>query len=295
MPVDVLVGLQWGDEGKGKLVDTLAPNYHIVARFQGGANAGHTIEFEGQKFVLHLIPSGIFQPNVRCLIGNGVVLDPIVLQKEGQKLASFGNRLEEKLLVSARAHLILPTHRLLDAVSEQQKGEQKIGSTLKGISPAYQQKYARSGLRVGDVNSPNFELRYQLLMEEHLKSISHFNIEFDWEAETQSFQEAIAYLKTLPIIDTEIYLHKQLKQGKSVLAEGAQGTLLDVDFGSYPYVTSSNTITAGACTGLGIPPQFVRSVIGVCKAYATRVGSGPFPTELSNEIGEWIRQKGREF
>lgn len=298
MAVDVLLGLQWGDEGKGKLVDVLSPDYHLIARFQGGPNAGHTLEFEGKKFVLNTIPSGIFMENTQNLIGNGVVIDPIGLKGELDKLKEAGHDLAAKknLMIAKRAHLILPTHRLLDAASEQKLGAEKIGSTLKGISPAYMDKTGRNGLRVGDINLPDFKDRYQTLVKKHLFLLeSLYGQTVDLGSHEPAFFEALDTLRQFPLVDAERVLHDYLSQGKKVLAEGAQGSLLDVDFGTYPFVTSSTTTTAGACTGLGVAPSQIGEVYGIFKAYSTRVGSGPFPTELTEETGEEIRQKGREF
>lgn len=294
--VDVLLGLQWGDEGKGKIVDVLTPKYDIIARFQGGPNAGHTLEFEGIKHVLHTIPSGIFHPGKLNLIGNGVVIDPVVFKKEIDALAPYNIDIKNVLLISNKAHLILPSHRLLDAASEQAKGNAKIGSTLKGIGPTYMDKTGRNGLRVGDIFSPNFKEKYDHLVEKHLGILNHHDgFEYDLEALEPAFFEGIELLKSLTTIDSEQYINKALKEGKTILAEGAQGTLLDIDFGSYPFVTSSNTVTAGTCTGLGVAPTKIGEVIGIFKAYCTRVGSGPFPTELNNEVGEKIRKEGFEF
>jgi adenylosuccinate synthase len=296
MKVDVLLGLQWGDEGKGKIVDVLTPQYDIIARFQGGPNAGHTLEFEGIKHVLHTIPSGIFRPNVLNIIGNGVVIDPVIFQKEIEKLAPFNIDIKKNLVISKKAHLILPTHRLLDAASETSKGKNKIGSTLKGIGPTYMDKTGRNGLRVGDIFSPKFKEKYAALVEKHEGILSHYdNFEYNLTELEPVFFEGIELLKTLSCIDSELFLNKELKAGKKVLAEGAQGTMLDIDFGSYPFVTSSNTITAGTCTGLGVAPTKIGNVIGIFKAYCTRVGSGPFPTELLEEVGEEMRREGREF
>ena len=294
MPVDVLLGLQWGDEGKGKIVDVITPNYDIVARFQGGPNAGHTIVIEGKKFVLHLIPSGIFHKNTTNLIGNGVVIDPITLKKEVEQLEKHGVPVREKLLVSERAHLILPTHKLLDAASESSKGDKKIGSTLRGIGPTYMDKTGRNGLRVGTINLDDFEDRYHFLKEKHIHMLDQL-YDFEYTIEDETFLEAIEFMRTLKTCKGEAFLAEALAEGKSVLAEGAQGTLLDIEFGSYPFVTSSNTIAAGACIGLGVPPQAIGRVFGIFKAYCTRVGSGPFPTELNDEMGEKIRQAGGEF
>ncbi len=296
MKVDVLLGLQWGDEGKGKIVDVLTPQYDIIARFQGGPNAGHTLEFNGIKHVLHTIPSGIFHGNVVNLIGNGVVIDPVVFQKELEKLAPFNIDFKKRLLLSKKAHLILPTHRLLDAASEAAKGKNKIGSTLKGIGPTYMDKTGRNGLRVGDIFMSNFQEKYDALVEKHVGMLNHYDgFEYDLSELEAPFMEGIEVLKGLTAVDSEQYLNEAFKAGKRVLAEGAQGTMLDIDFGTYPFVTSSNTVTAGTCTGLGVAPTKIGNVIGIFKAYCTRVGSGPFPTELNDEVGELIRQEGREF
>jgi adenylosuccinate synthase len=296
MKVDVLLGLQWGDEGKGKIVDVLTPSYDIIARFQGGPNAGHTLEFEGIKHVLHTIPSGIFHKDVINLVGNGVVIDPVVFSAELDKLKPFNIDFKTRLLLSKKAHLILPTHKLLDAASEQAKGKNKIGSTLKGIGPTYMDKTGRNGLRVGDIHSPNFKEKYDALVEKHEGILKHHNdFTYDLASLEKPWFEAIEVLKQLTAVDSEHYLNTALLSGKKVLAEGAQGTMLDIDFGTYPFVTSSNTVTAGTCTGLGIAPTKIGSVIGIFKAYCTRVGSGPFPTELDDEVGELIRQEGREF
>lgn len=296
MAIDVLLGLQWGDEGKGKIVDYLATNYDIVARFQGGPNAGHTLKFDGKKFVLHTIPSGIFREGLLNLIGNGVVIDPITLAKEIRFLQEAGVDYENRLLVARKAHLILPTHRLLDAASENAKGKEKIGSTLKGIGPTYMDKTGRNGLRVGDISRANFKEKYDALKAKHLTLVTLYpEITFDLAAEEEKWFTALELLRSLPQVDGEYYINKALQQGKRVLAEGAQGSMLDIDFGTYPYVTSSNTITAGVCTGLGVAPQMIGQVIGITKAYCTRVGSGPFPTELDDETGEFLRQEGGEF
>jgi adenylosuccinate synthase len=296
MKVDVLLGLQWGDEGKGKIVDVLTPSYDIIARFQGGPNAGHTLEFEGIKHVLHTIPSGIFHPNVINLVGNGVVIDPVIFSAELDKLKPFGIDFSTRLLLSKKAHLILPTHKLLDAASEQAKGKNKIGSTLKGIGPTYMDKTGRNGLRVGDIHSSNFKEKYDALVEKHEGILEHHqDFTYDLASLEKPWFEAVEVLKQLTAVDSEHYLNTALLNGKKVLAEGAQGTMLDIDFGTYPFVTSSNTVTAGTCTGLGIAPTKIGSVIGIFKAYCTRVGSGPFPTELDDEVGELIRQEGREF
>lgn len=296
MNVDVLLGLQWGDEGKGKIVDVLTPSYDIIARFQGGPNAGHTLEFEGIKHVLHTIPSGIFHPKVINLVGNGVVIDPVVFRAELDKLKPFNIDFSTRLLLSRKAHLILPTHKLLDAASEHAKGKDKIGSTLKGIGPTYMDKTGRNGLRVGDIFSPTFLEKYRALVEKHEGILMHHkDFTYDLAALEQPWFDAIEVLKTLPTVDSEHYLNDALQKGKKVLAEGAQGTMLDIDFGTYPFVTSSNTVTAGTCTGLGIAPTKIGAVIGIFKAYCTRVGSGPFPTELTDAVGELIRKEGNEF
>jgi adenylosuccinate synthase len=296
MKVDVLLGLQWGDEGKGKIVDVLTPQYDIIARFQGGPNAGHTLEFEGIKHVLHTIPSGIFREGVINLVGNGVVIDPVIFQKELEKLAPFNIDFKNRLLISKKAHLILPTHRLLDAASEAAKGKNKIGSTLKGIGPTYMDKTGRNGLRVGDIFMPNFKEKYYALVEKHIGILKHHEgFEYNLEELEGPWMEGIEILRSLTAVDSEHYLNDAFKKGKKVLAEGAQGTMLDIDFGTYPFVTSSNTVTAGTCTGLGIAPTKIGKVIGIFKAYCTRVGSGPFPTELTDEVGEEIRREGREF
>lgn len=296
MKVDVLLGLQWGDEGKGKVVDVLTPKYNIIARFQGGPNAGHTLEFEGIKHVLHTIPSGIFRPEVLNLVGNGVVIDPVIFKGELDKLAPFNINFRERLFISKKAHLILPTHKLLDAASETSKGKNKIGSTLKGIGPTYMDKTGRNGLRVGDIFSPNFKEKYDALIDKHLGILRHYDdFSYDLKALEKDWMEGLEVLKTLRAVDSEHFLNQALLDGKKILAEGAQGTMLDIDFGTYPYVTSSNTVTAGTCTGLGIAPNKIGDVIGIFKAYCTRVGSGPFPTELLDEVGEEIRREGREF
>jgi adenylosuccinate synthase len=295
MGVDVLLGLQWGDEGKGKIVDVLTPKYDIIARFQGGPNAGHTLEFEGIKHVLHTIPSGIFRDNVVNVIGNGVVIDPIILLKEIKQLEELNVDVQTKLLISKKAHVILPTHKLLDQASEISKGKHKIGSTLKGIGPTYMDKTGRNGLRIGDIKSPNFHKKYQKLKEKHFNLLKNTNLLKDIESIENEFLESIEYLKKFEHIDSEHYLNNAFKNGKNILAEGAQGSLLDIDFGTYPFVTSSNTITAGTCTGLGIAPNKIKKVVGIFKAYCTRVGSGPFPSELENKVGEKIRKLGNEF
>ena len=295
MSVDVLLGLQWGDEGKGKIVDVLTQDYDIIARFQGGPNAGHTLEFDGIKHVLHTIPSGIFHKNAINIVGNGVVIDPIIFKREVDALNKMHVDLHEKLLLSKKAHLILPTHKILDAASEKAKGKSKIGSTLKGIGPTYMDKTGRNGLRVGDINSSEFKNRYDNLVAKHSKMLNNDFMDFDLDSLEKDWFEGIKILKSFTHIDSEHYLYKAQKNGKKILAEGAQGTLLDIDFGSYPFVTSSNTISAGACTGLGIAPNKIGDVIGIFKAYCTRVGSGPFPTELFNEVGEFIGKVGNEF
>ncbi|MCJ0743754.1 adenylosuccinate synthase [Pedobacter montanisoli] len=295
--VDVLLGLQWGDEGKGKIVDVLSPQYDLIARFQGGPNAGHTLEFDGKKFVLNTIPSGIFNEKTMNLIGNGVVIDPIILKRELDNLKAAGHDPvgEGKLVLARKAHLILPTHQLLDAANEQKMGAGKIGSTLKGIGPTYMDKTGRNGLRVGDTTLADFKARYDKLVQKHKEILSHYEFEYDLTEKEEKFFEAIEFIKTIPHVDSEHFVNSYLKEGKKVLAEGAQGTLLDVDFGSYPFVTSSNTTTAGACTGLGIAPNKIGQVYGIFKAYCTRVGGGPFPTELFDETGETLRKVGHEF
>lgn len=295
MKVDVLLGLQWGDEGKGKIVDVLTPKYSIIGRFQGGPNAGHTLEFNGIKHVLHTIPSGIFHDKAVNIVGNGVVIDPVIFKKEIDALLKLGVDVKSKLILAKRAHLILPTHRLLDAASEAAKGKEKIGSTLKGIGPTYMDKTGRNGLRVGDISLPNFKEKYNALIEKHKQILSHHNFEYNLAELEPAWFEGIEVLKTLQHIESEHYINDALKSNKTILAEGAQGSLLDIDFGSYPFVTSSNTICAGACTGLGIAPNKIGNVIGIFKAYCTRVGSGPFPTELNDETGEQIRKTGNEF
>ena len=296
MKVDVLLGLQWGDEGKGKIVDVLTPKYDIIARFQGGPNAGHTLEFEGIKHVLNTIPSGIFHPEVINLVGNGVVIDPLIFKGELDKLAPYNIDFKKRLFISKKAHLILPTHRLLDAASEAAKGKNKIGSTLKGIGPTYMDKTGRNGLRVGDIFSENFKEKYQALVEKHIGILAHYEgFEYDLNSLEAPWLESLETLKSLQAVDSEHFLNKALLEEKKILAEGAQGTMLDIDFGTYPFVTSSNTVTAGTCTGLGIAPTRIGKVVGIFKAYCTRVGSGPFPTELDNELGELIRKEGSEF
>ncbi|AIZ64398.1 adenylosuccinate synthetase [Hymenobacter sp. DG25B] len=295
MPVDVLVGLQWGDEGKGKIVDVLAPTYDVVARFQGGPNAGHTLTFDGIKHVLHQVPSGIFHPHILNVVGNGVVLDPAVFRQELQKLTDRGVDWSQNLYVSKKAQLILPSHRALDRISEEARGGSKIGSTLKGIGPTYQDKIGRTGLRVGDILLADFQERYQETVARHATLAAFHGKELEIEAFEADFFSAVEFLRTLQLTDTEYLLNKLLSEGKNILAEGAQGSLLDIDFGTYPFVTSSSTIVAGACTGLGIAPRHIDKVYGISKAYCTRVGSGPFPTELLDEVGEEIRKAGREF
>ncbi len=296
MAVDVILGLQWGDEGKGKIVDYLAEKYDLVCRFQGGPNAGHTLKIDGKKYVLHTIPSGIFREEITNVIGNGVVLDPITMVKEMNVLEQAGVDFIPRLLVSRKAHLIVPTHRYLDAASEAAKGAEKIGSTLKGIGPAYMDKTGRNGLRVGDLTASDFEAKYKTIKEKHLGLIKLYpQIDFNLEEQETHFFESIEKLKQLRFVNSEYYVNNALAAGKQILAEGAQGSMLDIDFGTYPFVTSSNTISAGVCSGLGIAPNKIREVIGIAKAYCTRVGSGPFPTELHDETGEKLRQIGQEF
>lgn len=295
--VDVLLGLQWGDEGKGKIVDVLAPKYDVVARFQGGPNAGHTLEFDGIKHVLHQIPSGIFRDKTKNIIGNGVVLDPIIFKREIEALKKFNLDIFQNLFISKKATLILPTHRLLDQAYEQAKGEGKIGSTLKGIGPTYQDKIGRTGLRIGDVLSSTFSERFKKLTEAHIKILKDLGLSDpdNWSELESAFFDAVEFLKQFRLVESEYLINHELKSGSTILAEGAQGSLLDIDFGSYPFVTSSNTISAGACTGLGVAPRHIGEVFGIFKAYSTRVGSGPFPTELLNEDGERMRKEGNEF
>lgn len=297
MAVDLLLGLQWGDEGKGKIVDVLTKNYDIIARFQGGPNAGHTLEFDGIKHVLHTIPSGIFHKNATNIVGNGVVIDPVIFKKELDALKQFDLDIKLILLISRKAHLILPTHRLLDAASEASKGKAKIGSTLKGIGPTYMDKTGRNGMRVGDLELDNWKEKYRALADKHEAMIDFYDvdIQYDLRELEEQFCEAVDELKELTFIDSEEYLYQAQKEGKRILAEGAQGSLLDIDFGTYPYVTSSNTTAAGACTGLGVAPNQIGEVKGIFKAYATRVGSGPFPTELFDEVGETMGRVGNEF
>ena len=293
--VDVILGLQWGDEGKGKIVDFFAPGYDVIARFQGGPNAGHTLYVKGEKVVLHQIPSGIFHDGIINLIGNGVVLDPVTLKKECEKVAAFGVDVKKNLFIAERTNIIVPTHRALDKAAELAKGDEKIGSTLKGIGPAYMDKTGRNALRVGDLLDPAFDTLYAKLKAKHLQLLGTYNFNEDiteWEKE---FFESIAFLRTLNIVNGEYFINQKLSEGKKVLAEGAQGSMLDVDFGTFPFVTSSNTISAGVCTGLGVAPNKIREIMGVTKAYCTRVGSGPFPTELFDATGEELRKIGNEF
>ena len=297
MAVDLLLGLQWGDEGKGKIVDVLTRDYDIIARFQGGPNAGHTLEFDGIKHVLHTIPSGIFHENALNIVGNGVVIDPVIFKKELDNLDQFNIDIKSRLLISRKAHLILPTHRLLDAASEAAKGKAKIGSTLKGIGPTYMDKTGRNGIRVGDLELDDWKEKYRALADKHEAMIKFYNVDLQYdlaELETEFFK-AVAKLKELTFIDSEEYMHQAIKANKSILAEGAQGSLLDIDFGTYPFVTSSNTTAAGACTGLGVAPGKIGEVLGIFKAYTTRVGSGPFPTELFDEVGDTMGRVGNEF
>ena len=297
MAVDLLLGLQWGDEGKGKIVDVLTSKYDVIARFQGGPNAGHTLVFNDKKYVLHTIPSGIFHENKINLIGNGVVIDPVILNKEIEKIKGEGVNISESLFISRKAHLILPTHRLIDAASEKSKGKNKIGSTLKGIGPTYMDKTGRNGFRVGDLENDNWEKKYSELSKKHQQLISFYNVELDFslsELENEFF-EAIKKLRKIKFVDSEDLLFKYQDENKSILAEGAQGSLLDIDFGTYPFVTSSNTTAAGACTGLGVSPNSINDVFGIFKAYTTRVGSGPFPTELFDNYGEKMSKIGNEF
>ncbi len=297
MAVDLLLGLQWGDEGKGKIVDVLTKNYDIIARFQGGPNAGHTLEFDGIKHVLHTIPSGIFHKNALNIVGNGVVIDPVIFKKELENLEQFDIDFKTKLLISRKAHLILPTHRLLDAASEVSKGKAKIGSTLKGIGPTYMDKTGRNGIRVGDLELDDWREKYRALADKHEALISFYNVDIKYNLKEleEEFFNAVEKLKSLTFIDSEEFIFQAQKSGKSILAEGAQGSLLDIDFGTYPFVTSSNTTAAGACTGLGVAPNKIKEVLGIFKAYTTRVGSGPFPTELFDEDGETMGRVGNEF
>ena len=297
MKIDLILGLQWGDEGKGKIVDVLTKDYDIIARFQGGPNAGHTLEFDGIKHVLHTIPSGIFHDKKLNIIGNGVVIDPVIFQNEIEKLDELKVDLNDKLLISRKAHLILPTHRLIDKASELSKGKKKIGSTLKGIGPTYMDKTGRNGLRVGDLELDGWDEKFEALTNKHLNIINNFNvdIEFNIDELKRDFQASLNFLKKITFIDSEHYLNESIDSGKKILGEGAQGSLLDIDFGTYPYVTSSNTTSAGACTGLGIAPNKINEVFGIFKAYTTRVGSGPFPTELHDAIGQRMAKIGNEF
>ena len=293
--LDVVLGLQWGDEGKGKVVDDLTPAYKMVARFQGGPNAGHSLVFDGDSFVLHTVPSGIFREGTVNIIGNGVVIDPVILLEEINAIEKMAGSITDKLVISKRAHLILPTHRMLDAASEAAKGKAKIGSTLKGIGPTYMDKTGRNGLRVGDILSPEFLDRYNALKQKHFGLLAQYDFSYDITEYEKQWMAAVEALKRFPFIDTEVFVNEALEAGTPILAEGAQGSLLDIDFGTYPFVTSSNTLTAGVCTGLGVAPSRVGNVYGIFKAYCTRVGSGPFPTELFDEDGERLRQIGHEF
>ena len=295
MKVDVVLGLQWGDEGKGKIVDVLANSYPVIARFQGGPNAGHSLHFEGKKFVLHTVPSGVFRKNATNIIGNGVVIDPIIFKEECEGIEATGVPVKERIMISKKAHLILPTHKILDAASEAAKGKSKIGSTLKGIGPTYMDKTGRNGLRVGDILTADFAERFKTLKDKHIATLSQFDFEYNAEEKEAEWMEAIEYLKGFNLVDGEYVANKYLNENKKILAEGAQGTMLDVDFGSYPFVTSSSTTCAGVCTGMGVAPTKIGKVYGIFKAYCTRVGSGPFPTELNDETGEELRRKGFEF
>ena len=295
MKIDILLGLQWGDEGKGKLVDALSPIYDVIARFQGGPNAGHSLEFNDIKHVLHLIPSGIFHPNKLNIIGNGVVIDPSVFKKEIDGLMPYAPDIVKRLIISTRANLILPTHKILDAAYENKKGNSKIGSTLKGIGPAYTDKAGRAGLRVGDILKDNFCELYKAATEKHLEILSNYDLKFDLKEFEKGWFEGINLMKEFQLLNTEYYINELCSSEKSILAEGAQGTMLDIDFGTYPFVTSSNTISAGACTGLGVSPRSIGEVFGIFKAYCTRVGSGPFPTELNDETGAKLRDTGKEY
>ena len=293
--VDVVLGLQWGDEGKGKVVDVLTPDYKVIARFQGGPNAGHSLKFDGESFVLHTVPSGIFRKDTVNVIGNGVVIDPVILMEEIRDIEAKGGDISGKLLISKRAHLILPTHRTLDAASEAAKGKSKIGSTLKGIGPTYMDKTGRNGLRVGDILSPEFRQRYDTLKQKHIALLSQYDFSYDISEYEQKWFEAVEALRRFPFIESVIEVNRYIDSDVAILAEGAQGSMLDIDFGTYPFVTSSNTMSAGVCTGLGVAPNRVGKVIGIFKAYCTRVGSGPFPTELFDETGEEIRRIGKEY
>ena len=295
MKVDVVLGLQWGDEGKGKIVDVLANSYPVIARFQGGPNAGHSLHFEGKKFVLHTVPSGVFRKNATNIIGNGVVIDPIIFREECEGIEATGVPVKERIMISKKAHLILPTHKILDAASEAAKGKSKIGSTLKGIGPTYMDKTGRNGLRVGDILTADFAERFKTLKDKHIATLSQFDFEYNAEEKEAEWMAAIEYLKQFNLVDGEYVANKYLNENKKILAEGAQGTMFDVDFGSYPFVTSSSTTCAGVCTGMGVAPTKIGKVYGIFKAYCTRVGSGPFPTELNDETGEELRRKGFEF
>lgn len=295
MKLNVLLGLQWGDEGKGKIVDVLAPKFDVIARFQGGPNAGHTLEFNEIKHVLHTIPSGVFRHETINIIGNGVVIDPVIFMKEIEELQELNIDLTKTLFISKRAHIILPSHRILDAASEAAKGKTKIGSTLKGIGPTYMDKTGRNGLRIGDIINPGFKEKYVSLTNKHKGLLKQYDFEYDLKEYEENWFKGIELIKSFRIIESEHEINNYIEEGKLILAEGAQGTLLDIDFGSYPFVTSSNTICAGACTGLGVAPNKIGNIIGIFKAYCTRVGSGPFPTELENEEGEILRKQGHEF
>ncbi|MCP4521225.1 MAG: adenylosuccinate synthase [Cytophagales bacterium] len=295
MAVDVLLGLQWGDEGKGKIVDYLAGKYDVVARFQGGPNAGHTLEFDGIKHVLHQVPSGVFHPHIINIIGNGVVLDAVIFQDEAEKLLKYDIELTKNVYISKKTQLILPSHRALDAAYEASKGKNKIGSTLKGIGPTYQDKIGRSGLRVGDILSDDFQAKYDALVAKHREILGFYNYEEDFSEREKEFFASVEFLKKFKLVDSEVLINQYIREGKTILAEGAQGSLLDIDYGTYPFVTSSNTTVAGACTGLGIAPKNIGRVLGIVKAYCTRVGGGPFPTELFDQDGENLGVVGREF
>ena len=293
--LDIVLGLQWGDEGKGKVVDVLTPGYKMIARFQGGPNAGHSLVFDGDSFVLHTVPSGIFREGTVNIIGNGVVIDPVILMEEIRAIEQIAGDISKKLVISKRAHLILPTHRMLDAASEAAKGKAKIGSTLKGIGPTYMDKTGRNGLRVGDILSAEFKAKYEALKQKHIGLLSQYDFSYDISEYEKQWMDAVESLKRFPFIDSEVFVNDALSAGTPILAEGAQGSLLDIDFGTYPFVTSSNTLTAGVCTGLGVAPTRVGKVFGIFKAYCTRVGSGPFPTELFDEDGETLRRIGHEY
>jgi len=295
MKIDVLLGLQWGDEGKGKIVDVLAPNYDVVARFQGGPNAGHTIQFDGKHNVLHQIPSGVFRPKTINIIGNGVVLDPIAFKSEIASLPISVDEIKSNLFISKKATLILPTHKLLDQAQEKARGADKIGSTLKGIGPSYQDKIGRQGLRIGDIISVSFHEKFSTLVNSHFEVLKNYSLDFDWQSLEKEFMSAVDFLKEFNLIDSEYFINQKLKSGASILAEGAQGSLLDIDFGSYPFVTSCNTVTASACIGLGVAPKHIGQVFGIFKSYCTRVGNGPFPSELLTKEGDDIRKRGNEF